>query len=161
MVKSYYPDGEVLMLTFHDGQEYLRQALRSGASGYITKDIARTELINAVLTVAKGGSLIQASMLRHFIQDLAQDSAAFAFPGSSINKSNTAGTAEILKKLTRREREVLTLIGEGLNNSSISAHLTISQDTVKSHVRSILEKLNVNDRTQAAVLAVRMGLTGK
>jgi DNA-binding NarL/FixJ family response regulator len=100
-------------------------------------------------------------MLRHFIQDLAQNTSAFAFPGSSINKNDTAATAEILKKLTRREREVLTLIGEGLNNSSISAQLTISQDTVKSHVRSILEKLDVKDRTQAAVLAVRMGLTGK
>jgi DNA-binding NarL/FixJ family response regulator len=157
LLKASCTDCDVLMLTFHDGQEYLRQAIRSGASGYITKDMSRSELINAVLTVARGGSLVNPSMLRSFILDLAQDEQKNQSMAAKVHGPEI----DLLAQLTRREREVLALIGEGMNNQAIAQKLTISQDTVKTHVRSILEKLGVNDRTQAAVLAVRIGLKSK
>ncbi|MEI6043316.1 MAG: response regulator transcription factor [Chloroflexota bacterium] len=158
-LKQNLPECEVLMLTFHTGQEYLRQALLSGASGYILKDINQQGLVDAVLTVANGGSLIPPTMLRKFITEFAQTKTP-TVPPLQVNShpNETNRDSQVLNQLTRRERQVLKLIGEGLNNPTIAERLTISSDTVKSHVHSILEKLNVHDRTQAAVFAVRSGL---
>ncbi len=162
LLKSTCRDCDVLMVTFHDGMEYLRQALRSGASGYILKDIDRAGLIKAVLTLAQGGSLISPTMLRGLIEDFANDE--FFFQTQAIPRPTERGFSRqpdiaALNLLTPRERQVLALIGEGINNSNIAQHLTITLETVKSHVRKILEKLEVSDRTQAAVFAVKMGLT--
>lgn len=159
-LKKVAPNCEVLMLTFHTGQEYLWQALRNGASGYILKNIDQQGLINAVQTVAEGGSLIPPAMLRSFIAEFTQSEEQTTSTNShSSFSSENDQEMEIVQQLTRRERQVLALIGEGLNNATIAERLTISADTVKSHVRSILEKLNLRDRTQAAVFAVRAGLT--
>jgi len=146
-LKQGSPECEVLMLTSHAEQNYLREALRSGASGYVLKDSDQQGLIEAVLTVASGGSLIHPAMLRSFISELAH-----------LDNANPGVQTQLLNQLTRREREVLTLIGSGLNNATIAERLNISLDTVKSHVRAVLEKLEVEDRTQAAVLAMRLGL---
>lgn len=188
-LKERYPACEVLMLTSSEDQKYLRQALSAGASGYILKNSARRQmsrqaLIDAVKTVANGGSLISPELLRSLIQEFANP--AEISPASSNGaeetveptvKPKTRSTRRVsaplpqtpslttkeyeakLNLLTRRERQVLILIGQGLSNSLIAQTLTISQDTVKTHVRSILEKLELSDRTQAAVFAVRAQLT--
>ena len=164
MLKTTCRECDVLMLTFHDGLEYLRQALRSGASGYILKDIDRAGLIEAVLTIANGGSLISPTMLRGLLEDFAN--TEFFFQNEARPRSVEQGLrypidSAALNLLTPREGQVLALMGEGLSNNTIAQRLTITQETVKSHVRKILEKLGVSDRTQAAVFAVKTGLTNR
>ncbi|MEI7556498.1 response regulator transcription factor [Candidatus Chlorohelix sp.] len=159
LLKQDCRDCDVLMLTFHDGQEYLKQALLCGASGYILKDSNRTDIIQSVLTVANGGMLIDPAMLRYLIHDIAQTDVFFQNGSSATQKSEELSKkAELTESLTRREREVFELLGESLTNIDISNRLMISQATVKSHVKSILRKLGLNYRTQAAVLAVRLGV---
>ena len=157
-LKKCYPQCEVLMLTTYSGQEYLRQALQLGASGYILKNTNRQNLIEAVKTVASGGSLISPVMLRTMIQEFAIGSQNPNVGGQDETENNGETRQRLLDTLTRREKEVLILIGQGLSNAAIAQSLSISPDTVKTHVRSILEKLKVRDRTQAAVFAVRASL---
>ena len=154
-VKQRYPACEVLMLTASNDLQYLRQALFNGASGYILKSSDQPSLIEAVKTVASGGSLINPTMLRTLLQELAGNNVPPPQPTANDSKGLKQ---QILSQLTRREREVLRLIGQGLSNATIAQQLNISADTVKTHVRAILEKLHVRDRTQAAVLAVRAEL---
>ena len=150
------------MLTGSTDQQSLRQALFNGASGYILKHSDQASLIEAVKTVANGGSLINPTMLRTMLQELAQTQPAtppVLSANNTTNTTTTTGTKQALfSQLTRREKEVLRLIGQGLSNAAIAQQLNISGDTVKTHVRAILEKLDVRDRTQAAVLAVRAQL---
>ncbi len=161
-LKQSQPSCEILMLTASDDREYLRQALLYGASGYILKRGEQANLIEAVKTVASGGSLINPAMLRTLIQEFA------ALPGPGLtplpvqrgfSSAQQESKPAALADLTRREKQVLSLIGQGLSNATISQQLNISPDTVKSHVRAIFEKLDVRDRTQAAVLAVRYHLS--
>ncbi len=158
-LKQIYPQCEVLMLTSYDGQHYLRQALLTGASGYILKTTDRASLLAAVKTVANGGSLINPQMLRTMIQEMATNQPIQPDPNQAAIEVSAVGANQLLlANLTRREKEVLTLIGQGHSNATIAQTLSISPDTVKSHVRAILEKLGVRDRTQAAVFAVRANL---
>lgn len=158
-LKQTAPQCEVLMLTAYSGQKYLREALANGASGYILKNSDRQNLIEAVKTVANGGSLINPMMLRAMIQEMAVTPIPPAHnQPQNPPKAPENDSQERLANLTRREREVLTLIGQGFSNATIAQHLSISPDTVKSHVRAVLEKLGVRDRTQAAVFAVRANL---
>ncbi len=154
-LKQIYPQCEVVMLTSYSGQKYLRQALLNGASGYVLKATDRQNLLEAVKTVANGGSLISPSLLRTMIEEMAIN---LPLEPSQTNPAYTENSQAILASLTRREKEVLTLIGQGLSNATIAQNLSISPDTVKSHVRAVLEKLGVSDRTQAAVFAVRANL---
>ena len=158
-VKELVPTSEVIILTSSENPAILRESLACGASGYIVKSPDQSSLISAIKTIAGGGSLINPLLLRNLIQEFAaiyttqaalSDETAVAPPEPEDNNA--------LGQLTRREKQVLNLIGQGLSNSAISQQLGISHDTVKSHVRSILEKLNVTDRTQAAVYAVRNNL---
>lgn len=158
-VKELVPTSEVIILTSSENPAILRESLACGASGYIVKSPDQSSLISAIKTIAGGGSLINPLLLRNLIQEFAaiyttqaalSDETAVAPPEPEDNIA--------LGQLTRREKQVLNLIGQGLSNSAISQQLGISHDTVKSHVRSILEKLNVTDRTQAAVYAVRNNL---
>jgi DNA-binding NarL/FixJ family response regulator len=136
----------VVILTTFDPDEYVYQALRSGASAFVLKDIPRTELVSAVRTVADGGALLSPSITRRligrFTEQLAADTAASARVG----------------RLTDREREVLTAIGRGYNNAEISERLFIGAATVKSHINSLFTKLDLRDRAQAVVLAYESGL---
>jgi len=130
---------KVIMLTFYEDSEYLFEALNLGANGYILKDAESDSLIKAIRDVYHGDSYVHPSI------------AASLVKGSNdryINeKTNT--------KLTKREYEVLTLIAEGLNNREIANNLYISEKTVKNHVSNIFKKINVNDRTQAAIYAYK------
>ena len=122
------------------------RALKAGASGFVLKDIPRTELVSAVRTVAEGGALIAPSITRRLIERFAQRLAG-----------DTAAAAR-LERLTDREREVLIAIGRGLNNAEISEELFIGAATVKTHINSVFTKLGLRDRAQAVVFAYESGL---
>ena len=131
---------EVLMLTVSDEEPDLYAALRVGAAGYLTKDVPPAELIEAVLAVARGEPRIAPSMASRMLADLGRGAAPPEDP---------------LETLTDREREVLALIAEGLRNREIADRLVISEPTVKTHVRHVLEKLRIRNRAEAAAFAAR------
>jgi two-component system response regulator DegU len=132
----------VVMLTMHDNPTYLRDAVRAGAAGYLLKDVSKEELVDAIRQVASGGAFIESQMLRGMLSEM----------------KPTGPVPAAAKSLTKREREILAHVAEGLSNREIAEKLVLSPETVKSHVAAILEKLNVSDRTQAAIYAVRNGL---
>jgi DNA-binding NarL/FixJ family response regulator len=137
----------VLMLTTFDLDEYVYEALRAGASGFLLKDAGRERLIEAVRTVAAGDSLFAPSVLQrlvaHFVHRPPTGAARPQGP---------------LADLSERETDVLTLVGRGLSNAEIAEALVISQATVKTHVRHVLQKLGLRDRVQAVALAYEAGL---
>ena len=136
----------VLILTTFDPDEYVYQALRAGASGFVLKDIPPEELVAAVRTVAHGGALLAPSITKRLIGQFADRLAV---------DSAVAGR---LDRLTDREREVLIAVARGSSNAEISEELFIGDATVKSHVSSILTKLGLRDRAQAVVFAYESGL---
>ena len=137
----------VIILTTFDPDEYVYQALRAGASGFVLKDIPPEDLAPAVRTVNDGGALLDPSITRRLISRFASTLA-----------NDTAATRR-LDTLTDREREVLGELARGANNSEIAGSLYIGSATVKSHVSNILTKLGLRDRAQAVVFAYESGLT--
>ncbi|MGW5657519.1 response regulator [Streptomyces humi] len=133
----------VLMLTTFDLDEYVYGALRAGASGFLLKDAPPADLLAAVRVVAAGDALLAPGVTRRLIKEFAARSA----PAPTMPTG-----------ITRREREVLVLVAEGLSNSAIAQHLHITQGTAKTHVGHLLTKLGARDRVQLAVLAHRTGL---
>ncbi len=136
----------VLILTTFDLDEYIVDALRAGASGFLLKDVRPEDLADAVRVVARGDALLAPSVTRRLLD---------RFVGSLTPAPTSDGA---LGSLTERELEVLTLIGRGLSNGEISAALFVEDTTVRTHVRHILEKLRLRDRVQAVVLAYDTGL---
>jgi DNA-binding NarL/FixJ family response regulator len=135
----------VLMLTTFDSDEYVYAALRAGASGFLLKDAPADQLISAVHCVASGDALIDPSITRRLIQQVAQ-----AFRPRAEEPSQLAS-------LTPRERDVLRLVAKGLSNAEIAARLVVEDSTVKTHVARILMKLDLRDRVQAVVFAYESG----
>ncbi|MGX6607589.1 response regulator transcription factor [Micromonosporaceae bacterium Da 78-11] len=138
---------KVLVLTTFDLDEYVYEALRAGASGFLLKDASAAELAAAVRVVAAGDGLLSPDLTRRLITEFART------PGAP-----RAGLRERVGDLTGRETEVLTLIAQGLSNVEIGAHLFVAEHTVKTHVSRILTKLGLRDRTQAAIFAYETGL---
>ena len=137
----------VLMLTTFDLDEYVYEALRAGASGFLLKDSPAAELVHAVRVVAAGEALLAPSVTRRLIADFARQSRRPEGP-----------QAGRIGELTPREAEVLTLIARGLSNAEISDRLVIAEQTTKTHVGRILMKLGLRDRAQAVVFAYESGL---
>ena len=138
----------VLMLTTFDLDEYVYEALRAGASGFLLKDAPAAELVHAVRVVAAGDALLAPSVTRRLIADFTKRPRARA----------TAPVGPPHSPLTPREEEVLTLIARGLSNAEISDTLVIAEQTTKTHVGRILMKLQLRDRAQAVVFAYETGL---
>jgi DNA-binding NarL/FixJ family response regulator len=136
----------VLMLTTFDLDEYVYEALRSGASGFLLKDATTAELIHAVKVVAAGDALLAPSVTRRLIADFTRKPPA------------PTPSPVALGVLTSRETEVLKLIGHGMSNAEISDTLSIAGETAKTHVKRILAKLGLRDRAQAVVAAYESGL---
>jgi len=138
----------ILMLTTFDLDEYVYEALRAGASGFLLKDAPAAELVHAVRVVAAGDALLAPSVTRRLIADFTKRPRARA----------TAPVGPPHSPLTPREEEVLTLIARGMSNAEISDTLVIAEQTTKTHVGRILMKLQLRDRAQAVVFAYESGL---
>jgi DNA-binding NarL/FixJ family response regulator len=137
----------VLVLTTFDLDEYVYQALRAGASGFLLKDVRAAQLVAAVRTVAEGEELYAPAVLRRIVASYVESRRPEPVP-----------VANQLAVLSEREREVSMLIARGMTNAEIAAHLVLSEATVKTHVNRILAKLDVRDRVQVVVLAYESGM---
>jgi two-component system, NarL family, response regulator LiaR len=135
-IREVAPATRVLVLTSFADDDTVLPAVRAGAAGYLLKDVQPQELVEAIRTVHGGGALLHPQVAARLLEEMTED------------------------PLTPREREVLALIGRGMPNKTIARELSLSEKTVKAHVSSILAKLGVSDRTQAALYAVREGLVG-
>ncbi|WP_055694210.1 response regulator [Streptomyces prasinopilosus] len=140
---------DVLVLTTFDLDEYVFGALRAGASGFLLKNTEAGDLIEAVRTVARGEGIVAPAVTRRLIAEFAAKPA----------HAPTADPA-VLDSLTRREREVLACLGEGLSNAGVAERLDMAEATVKTHVSRLLGKLGLRSRVQAAVLAQELGVQG-
>jgi len=136
----------ILILTTFDLDEYVYEAIRAGASGFLLKDVEPPQLVEAVRVVAAGEALLAPSVTRRLL-----DQFAHALPGEERPPPQLAS-------LTERELEVLKLLAGGLSNAELAARLFLSETTVKSHISSVLRKLDLRDRVQAVVLAYEAGL---
>ncbi len=138
-----YPKVRVVILTMHDNEEYLVEALKAGASGYVLKEAAATDLAEAIRSAARGDVYLYPPVARKLVRDYVK----------RVSNPKTVG-----ETLTTREREVLKLVAEGYTNKEIAALLGISVKTVENHRGNIMRKLDLHDRTELARYAVRIGL---
>ncbi|MFF7262389.1 response regulator [Streptomyces sp. NPDC008159] len=146
-ITSENPHIKVLVLTTFDLDEYVYEALRAGASGFLLKDASADQLAEAVRIVAAGDALLAPGITRRLIAEF-----------SRLGTPPRAPLKDRVGDLTERETEVLSLIAQGLSNAEIAQRLVVAEQTVKTHVGRILVKLGLRDRTQAAVFAYECGL---
>jgi len=142
-------DSKVVMLTTFDMDEYVYDALRAGASGFLLKDVPPEQLVAGIRAVAQGDALLAPSVTRRVIEEFVRRPPLSA-------RTQPPEVAD----LTARELEVLKLVAKGLSNAEIAKELFVSETTVKTHVAHVLTKLDVRDRVQAVVLAYECGLAG-
>jgi DNA-binding NarL/FixJ family response regulator len=141
------PPVRVLMLTTFDLNEYVYEALRAGASGFLLKDVPPEQLAAGIRVVAQGEALLAPSITKRLIQEFASAAPASTTPPKGLDE------------LTARELEVFKLVARGLSNAEIAAELIVSETTVKTHVARLLMKLGLRDRVQAVVLAYESGIS--
>ena len=146
-IKQEIPECAVVVLTIHHDDDHLFAAIKAGASGYVLKDAPPERTLEAIRSAARGEGFLGSSLVGRVLEEFARVSRL------------RAAAKEVFAELTRREMEVLELLGKGLRNKDIAGRLFLSEKTVKNHISSIFMKLQVNDRTEAALLAARHGLT--
>jgi len=149
---------KVIILTTFESDEYVYQALRVGASGFLVKDTEPEDLIRAIRVVARGDALLSPSVTRRLITTLAAQHAAAPLAGQHPSGQASSAHARHLSRLTEREREVLVLVAEGLSNEELARRLFLSPLTTKTHVSRIMTKLAARDRAQLVVIAYESGL---
>lgn len=145
LIKTTSPRTGVIMLTVHADEEFLFEAIKAGAMGYLLKDASAEELVRAIHVIYEGEGLLAPTMAAKVMREFART-------------RETRDLGRILTPLTHREVEILQHVAAGLANKEIAHKLSISERTVKNHLSNIMEKLHVNSRTQAAVYALRSGL---
>ncbi|MBD2761185.1 response regulator transcription factor [Kocuria sp. cx-116] len=162
-------DTKVIILTTFDRDDYLFDALRAGASGFLLKNASPEDLVAAVHAVVDGHALLAPEATLRVVQQLTRHNAARAPRGATAGRHGRAASStelaertgeqqRIIDSLTAREREVLTLAAEGLSNGEICETLVVGQATVKTHISNVLSKVGARDRVQAVVFAYRSGL---
>lgn len=144
-IKQRCPDVRILALTVHESDEYFFQMLKAGASGYVLKEAASSDLVSALRAVARGEVFLYPTVAKKLVDDY-------------VSRVGEGGEPERYHGLTPREREVLTLIGEGLTNKEIAERLVISLSTVQTHYSHIVEKLGLNNRAELIKYAIQHGL---
>jgi DNA-binding NarL/FixJ family response regulator len=153
-IKEKFPKTSVIVLTLYNNEQYVIEAVKAGAAGYLLKNASRDEISRTIREVNQGGLLIKTTML--------QKALAGAVEGGGVAtldfRGKPWGTDADFEALSAREHEVLKLLVEGMTNKDIGARLYITEDTAKKHVQNIIYKLQVSDRTQAAVKSIRLGL---
>jgi DNA-binding NarL/FixJ family response regulator len=145
-IKREMPHVKIVMLTVADDEEYLFEAIKSGAQGYLLKDLEPYQLFDLLECISKGETPLSSVMATKIFKEFRQD-------------QNDDQEQVLTEELTEREISVLKLVAKGMMNKEIASALVISENTVKIHLRNILEKLHLKNRIQAAVYAVRQGLT--
>lgn len=141
IIKDKYPKIKVLILTTFNEDKYIFEGLKNGADGYLLKDLSSEELVKAMETVYQGNMLLQPGIAKQMINSIHEKDDTT----NKLNKHN-------FNELTKREYEIALLVGEGKSNKEISSKLFITEGTVKNHITKILDKLEIRDRTQLAVL---------
>lgn len=144
-IKREYPAIGVIIVTIYENSDYLYQAIKVGAAGYVLKDATRLQLINAIRHVLNGEFLLNTALMTGLLRRIGDESSAHT-------------SAHAADRLTPRETEVIRLIAKGYTNPQIARELGMSVGTVKVHVEHIIAKFGASDRTQAAVLAIEQGL---
>ncbi|MBA3474372.1 MAG: response regulator transcription factor [Rubrobacter sp.] len=158
-IKGEYPETRILILTTHESPEYLMDAIRAGAAGYVLKDSTKQRLLDAVRRVISGESPVNQELAMQVIQRLTDENRRHAEPlPEPAEKLREEALAD---PLTDREIEVLRLLALGKTNRQVAKELLISLSTVKTHIQHVNIKLGVSDRTQAAVRAIELGLLSK
>jgi DNA-binding NarL/FixJ family response regulator len=147
-LKAKYPRLAVVIVTLYDDRRYVLEAIRRGAAGYVLKDASTAEVIQTIHNVVNGQLAVDPQLLRE----------ALAMRDEPNPAGETARQRAEQYALTPREHDVLTLVAEGLTNKEIGGRLSITEDTVKKHVQNIIWKLRAADRTQAAIMALKLGL---
>ncbi|TCJ20314.1 response regulator transcription factor [Rubrobacter taiwanensis] len=148
-IKRRFPDISVLMLTMYENQDYLLEAIRAGAAGYVLKDAPQQHLVTAIRKVLEGETTLNRAMANKLIYDLANNAPR---PGGILSSGTSSHS------LTPRELEVLELLALGKTNREIAQQFVLSVGTIKNHVEHIISKLGVSDRTQAVVRALEQGI---
>ncbi|MBL4954810.1 response regulator transcription factor [Neobacillus sp. OS1-32] len=154
LIREEMPEIKVLMLTTFKDSELIFEALEEGASGYLLKDMPTDTIVQAILTVHSGGVVLPPDVTAQVIKEM-KHSQSMAAP----LEGNPPAAPKETEDLTEREHDVLRQLGYGLSNKEIAEVLFITEGTVKNHVSNIISKLGLRDRTQAAIFAVRYGIT--
>ncbi|WP_181347248.1 response regulator transcription factor [Thalassobacillus sp. CUG 92003] len=152
-IVNRYPDLKVIILSIHDDENYVTHALKTGAQGYLLKEMDSDALIDAIKVVSEGGSYLHPKVTHNLVAEYRRLSDS----NEGKNAYKAIEYRKPLHLLTRRECEVLQLLADGKSNRGVAESLYISEKTVKNHVSNILQKMNVNDRTQAVVTAIKNG----
>jgi two-component system response regulator NreC len=151
------PQCLVLALTVHDDKQYLMQMLAAGASGYITKQAAADELVEAIHTIAEGNVYLQPALARWLLEDY-QRLAGQTKPARTVSAEAPDGDVIGLEVLSLRERQVLEMIAQGISNQEIGQRLALSHKTIARHRERIMKKMNMHSRTELVKFAIRTGL---
>ncbi|RYG74384.1 response regulator transcription factor [Lentibacillus lipolyticus] len=152
---KHFPDLKVIILSIHDDESYVTHVLKTGAQGYLLKEMDSDSLIEAIKVVREGGSYLHPKVTHNLVKEYRR-LAGESVHGTGVAEPNI-NCRKPLHLLTSRECEVLQLLTDGKSNRAVAETLYISEKTVKNHVSNILQKMNVNDRTQAVVSAIRKG----
>lgn len=145
-IKCELPHAKIIMLTVSEDDEALFEAIRAGADGYLLKDLKVNQLFDAIESVMRGEAPLSGAITAKILRELQRSASTHPTP------------QELIESLSEREIEILTLVGQGLSNKEIAERLFISESTVKNHLRTILDKLHLRNRIQAAIYAARIGL---
>jgi two-component system, NarL family, response regulator LiaR len=146
LIRERFPSVKVLVLTTYDADEWVFDAIRAGAAGYLLKDSSREDLLKAIQLTMQGQTAV--------------DPAVAGKLFNHVVRNITPVESRLMENLSEREQEILKLIAQGLNNRAIAEKLYLSEGTVRNYVSAILAKLEVSDRTQAAIIALRHGISG-